>query len=84
MAYRRYPEGAGGSLPGLLVISGLVLTLRAVLVFATGSVLLFLLQFPVANLALCILFAQLLPQSDLAVGRDLRGLSHRFGGPARG
>jgi hypothetical protein len=51
----------GGSIPGLLVISGLVLTLQAVLVLATGSVLLFLLQFPVANLALCLLFARTAP-----------------------
>ena len=50
-----------GSIPGLLLISGLVLTLQAVLVLATGSVLLFLLQFPVANLALCILFARTAP-----------------------
>jgi hypothetical protein len=50
-----------GSVPGLLVISGLVLTLQAALVLATGSVLLFLLQFPVANLALCVLFARTAP-----------------------
>jgi uncharacterized membrane protein len=50
-----------GSIPGLLMISGLVLTLQAVLVLATGSVLVFLLQFPVANLALCILFARTAP-----------------------
>ena len=50
-----------GSIPGLLLISGLVLTLQAVLVLATGSVLLFLLQFPMANLALCILFARTAP-----------------------
>ncbi|HEX3957034.1 MAG TPA: hypothetical protein VHZ03_10430 [Trebonia sp.] len=50
-----------GNIPGLLLISGLVLTLQAVLVLATGSVLLFLLQFPVANLALCILFARTAP-----------------------
>src|SRR5690348_7477745 len=50
-----------GRVPGLLVISGLVLTLQAVLVLATGSVLLFLLQFPVANLALCIVFAWTAP-----------------------
>jgi hypothetical protein len=50
-----------GSIPGLLVISGLVLTLQTVLVLATGSVLLFLLQFPMANLALCILFARTAP-----------------------
>jgi hypothetical protein len=50
-----------GRVPGLLLISGLVLTLQAVLVLATGSVLLFLLQFPVANLALCIAFARTAP-----------------------
>ncbi len=50
-----------GSVPGLLLISGLVLTLQAALVLATGSVLFFLLQFPVANLALCILFARTAP-----------------------
>jgi hypothetical protein len=50
-----------GSVPGLLMISGLVLTLQTVLVLATGSVLLFLLQFPLANLALCILFARTAP-----------------------
>jgi len=50
-----------GSVPGLLVISGLVLTLQAALVLVTGSTLLFLLQFPVANLALCILFARTAP-----------------------
>src|SRR5689334_4479479 len=50
-----------GSIPRLLVVSGLVLTLQAVLVLATGSVLLFLLQFPVANLALCVLFARTAP-----------------------
>jgi hypothetical protein len=50
-----------GCIPGLLLISGLVLTLQTVLVLATGSTLLFLLQFPVANLALCILFARTAP-----------------------
>jgi hypothetical protein len=50
-----------GSVPGLLVISGLVLTLQTALVLATGSVLLFLLQFPMVNLALCILFAWTAP-----------------------
>ena len=50
-----------GGVPGLLLISGLVLTLQAVLVLATGSVLLFLPQFPMANLALCMLFARTAP-----------------------
>jgi hypothetical protein len=42
----------------LLIISALVLTLQTALVMITGSQLLFLLQFPVANLALCVLFAR--------------------------
>ena len=50
-----------GSIPGLLIISGLVLTLQTGLVLVTGSVLLFLLQFPLANLAMCILFARTAP-----------------------
>jgi hypothetical protein len=50
-----------GSIPGLLVISGLVLALQTVLVLVTGSVMLFLLQFPAANLALFILFAWTAP-----------------------
>jgi hypothetical protein len=47
--------------PGLLIISGLVLTLQTILVIATGSELFFLLQFPLANLALCVLFARTAP-----------------------
>ena len=50
-----------GGVPGLLVISGLVLTLQTVLVIATGNMLLFLLQFPLANLAMCVLFARTAP-----------------------
>ena len=49
------------SVPGLLTISALVLTLQTALVVATGSVLFFLLQFPLANLALCVLFARTAP-----------------------
>jgi hypothetical protein len=52
---------ATGSVPGLLVISGLVLTLQTALVVVTGSELIFLLQFPLANLALCLLFARTAP-----------------------
>jgi hypothetical protein len=50
-----------GSIPRLLAVSGLVLTLQAVLVLATGSVLLFLLQFPAASLALGLVFARTAP-----------------------
>jgi hypothetical protein len=58
-----------GSIPGLLMISALVLTLQTALVLATGSVLLFLLQFPVANLALCVLFARTAPTGRPLVAR---------------
>ena len=50
-----------GSIPGLLMISALVLTLQTAVVMATGSVLFFLLQFPLANLGLCVLFARTAP-----------------------
>jgi hypothetical protein len=49
------------SVPGLLTISALVLTLQTSVVIATGSVLFFLLQFPLANLGLCVLFARTAP-----------------------
>jgi hypothetical protein len=58
-----------GSVPGLLMISALVLTLQAVLVLITGSVLMFLLQFPVTNLALCVLFARTAPTRTPLVAR---------------
>jgi hypothetical protein len=49
------------SVPSLLTISALVLTLQTAVVLATGSVLFFLLQFPLANLGLCVLFARTAP-----------------------
>ena len=49
------------SVPGLLTISALVLTLQTAVVIVTGSVLFFLLQFPLANLGLCVLFARTAP-----------------------
>ena len=52
---------AAGSVPGLLIISALVLTLQTAVVVVTGSELFFLLQFPLANLALCVLFARTAP-----------------------
>jgi hypothetical protein len=55
--------------PGLLTISALVLTLQTAIVIVTGSVLFFLLQFPVANLALCLLFARSAPTSEPLVAR---------------
>jgi hypothetical protein len=49
------------SVPGLLAISALVLTLQTAVVLITGSELFFLLQFPLANLALSVLFARTAP-----------------------
>jgi hypothetical protein len=49
---------ATGSVPGLLVISAIVLTLQTAIVLATGELWLFLLQFPLANLCMCVLFAR--------------------------
>jgi hypothetical protein len=47
-----------GSVPGLLAISAIVLSLQTVLAVATGDLWIFLLHFPLANLALAILFAR--------------------------
>ena len=77
---------AAGSVPGLLIISALVLTLQAALVIATGSTLVFLLQFPLANLALCILFARTAPTRQPLVAQlaaevvGLRQPSSRYPG----
>jgi hypothetical protein len=60
---------ASRGVPGMLMISALVLTLQTVLVVATGSTLVFLLQFPLANLALCILFARTAPTREPLVAR---------------
>jgi hypothetical protein len=50
-----------GSVPGLVTISALVMTVQAAVVVATGSVWFFLLQFPLANLAMALLFARTAP-----------------------
>src|SRR5215472_761571 len=55
--------------PSLLIISAAVLTLQAAVVVGTGSQLFFLLQFPLANLALCVLFARTAPTSKPLVAR---------------
>jgi hypothetical protein len=46
-----------GSVPGLVTISLIVLTVQTVVAIATGNLLIFLVHFPVANLGLCLLFA---------------------------
>jgi hypothetical protein len=50
-----------GTVPGLVTISALVMTLQAAVVVTTGSVWFFLLQFPLANLAMAVLFARTAP-----------------------
>jgi hypothetical protein len=49
---------ATGSVPSLLTISAVVLTVQTGVVLATGDLWLFLLQFPLANLCMCVLFAR--------------------------
>ncbi|HZR48876.1 MAG TPA: hypothetical protein VFB06_05095 [Streptosporangiaceae bacterium] len=74
-----------GGVPGLLTISALVLTLQTAVVLITGSVLFFLLQFPLANLGLCLLFARTAPTRKPLVAQlaaevvALRHPSHHVG-----
>jgi hypothetical protein len=60
---------ATGSVPGLLTISALVLTLQTAVVLASGELWLFLLQVPLANLAMCVLFARTAGGSDPLIAR---------------
>lgn len=46
-----------GTVPGLVAISLIVLTLQGLVAVATGNLWIFLLHFPLANLGLCIVFA---------------------------
>jgi hypothetical protein len=76
---------ACGSVPSLLTISAVVLTLQTVMVFATGELWLYLLQFPVANFILSVLFARTARGPVPLVARlaaemfALRAASHHFG-----
>lgn len=49
---------ATGSVPSLVTISMAMLTIQTVAAIATGNLLIFLVHFPVANLALCLVFAR--------------------------
>ena len=49
---------ASGSVPGLLSISAIVLSIQTAVVLGTGNLWIFLVHFPLANLCLCILFAR--------------------------
>lgn len=46
-----------GTVPGLVRISLILLTVQTVLAIATGNLLIFLVHFPVSNLGLCVVFA---------------------------
>jgi hypothetical protein len=60
---------ATGTVPSLLTISAVVLTLQTAVVLATGELWLFLLQFPLANLCMCLLFARTASGPDPLVAR---------------
>jgi hypothetical protein len=57
------------SVPSLLTISAVVLTVQTAVVLGTGELWLFLLQFPLANLCLCVLFARTASGPDPLVAR---------------
>jgi hypothetical protein len=50
-----------GSVTSLLMISAVILTIQTAIAISTGSMWMFLLQFPVANLAMCVVFARTAP-----------------------
>ena len=60
---------ATGCVPSLLTISAVVLTLQTTMVIATGELWIFLLQFPLANLCMCVLFARTAGGPDPLVAR---------------
>gem|GEM_PF-438533 len=60
---------AAGFVPSLLTISAVVLTVQTALVLATGDLWLFLLQFPLANFCMCVLFARTARGPDPIVAR---------------
>jgi hypothetical protein len=50
-----------GSVSSLLMISAVVLTIQTAVALATGYMWMFQLQFPLANLAMCVIFARTAP-----------------------
>jgi hypothetical protein len=50
-----------GSVTSLLMISALVLTVQTAVAISTGYMWMFLLQFPIGNLAMCVVFARTAP-----------------------
>jgi hypothetical protein len=68
---------ATGSVPSLLTISAVVLTVQSALALATGELWLFLLQFPLANLCMCVLFARTASGPNPLVALAMRGAAAR-------
>jgi hypothetical protein len=70
---------ASGSVSSLLMISGAVLTVQTAVVIATGNVWMYMLQFPLANLAMCVIFAWTAPTRKPLVAQlatDVVALKH--------
>jgi hypothetical protein len=61
-----------GCVPGLVTIMVIILTLQTALAVSTGDLWIFLLHFPLANLALCVLFART-ARSDVPLAEKLAG-----------
>ena len=71
-----------GSVTSLLMISALVLTVQTAVAISTGYLWMFQLQFPLANLAMCLVFARTAPTrkplvAQLAPRRSWRSSSRR-------
>jgi hypothetical protein len=62
-------KAATGCVPGLITISAVVLTLQTAVLIATGELWIFLLQVPLGNLCLCVLFARTAQGPDPLVAR---------------
>lgn len=68
-----------GRVPGLLMISAIMLCLQTALVLLTGQAWIYLLQFPLAKLVLSLLFARSAPTDDPLIARmasEMTSLRH--------
>jgi len=65
----RAAKAATGSVPSLLTIYAVVLTAQTAVVLAPGDLWLFLVQFPLANFSLCVLFARAATGPDPLVAK---------------
>jgi hypothetical protein len=62
-------KAATRCVPSLMTISAVVLTLQTAVLLATGELWIFLLQFPLGNLCLCVMFARTAKGPDPLVAR---------------